>query len=138
MNKQILVVGGGDSAVEGAMGLAHQAGNQVTLSYRQAQFGRIKEKNALRVAEAMRKGKLNVVFNSNPVEITGTTAVLDVGGRRQEIGNDFVWIFAGGTPPNDFLKKIGVAFGMQDLTVAAGKEAKQAAEERKAARAGVS
>ena len=43
VNKQILVVGGGDSAVEAAMGLAYQPGNKVTLSYRQAAFGRIKE-----------------------------------------------------------------------------------------------
>src|SRR5581483_2814911 len=46
VNKKILVVGGGDSAVEAAMGLANQSGNQVTLSYRQPQFSRIKERNA--------------------------------------------------------------------------------------------
>ena len=40
--------------------------------------------------------------------------------------NDFVWIFAGGTPPNDFLKKIGVGFGARDLTLDASKEAKEA------------
>ena len=46
INKKILVVGGGDSAVEAAMGLANQKGNIVTLSYRQGSFGRIKERNA--------------------------------------------------------------------------------------------
>ena len=51
--------------------------------------------------------------------------MLDVKGRRQEIPNDFVWIFAGGTPPNDFLKKIGVGFRMRDLTLEASKEAKE-------------
>jgi hypothetical protein len=44
-----------------------------------------------------------------------TSAVIEVGGARQEIPNDFVWIFVGGTPPNDFLRKIGVAFGMHDM-----------------------
>jgi hypothetical protein len=44
----------------------------------------------------------------------------------QEIANDFVWIFAGGTPPNDFLRKIGVEFGMRDMTLEASREAKQA------------
>src|SRR3954470_564710 len=57
INKRILVVGGGDSAVEAALGLAHQSGNQVTLSYRQAQFSRIKERNSQRIQEAMRSGK---------------------------------------------------------------------------------
>src|ERR1700724_884836 len=41
--KKILVVGGGDSAVEAAMGLGHQVGNQVTLSYRKEAFPRLKE-----------------------------------------------------------------------------------------------
>ena len=131
VNKHILVVGGGDSAVEAAMGLAYQVGNKVTLSYRQPAFARIKERNAQRIAESIRKGKVNVLFNSNPVEFTETSVVLDVSGARQEIPNDFVWIFAGGTPPNDFLKKIGVAFGMHDIATEAGNEAKQAAESMK-------
>ncbi|MBZ5666902.1 MAG: NAD(P)-binding domain-containing protein [Acidobacteriia bacterium] len=131
INKQILVVGGGDSAVEAAMGLAYQVGNKVTLSYRQPAFARIKERNAKRIEDSIKKEKINVLFNSNPVEFTETSVVLEVSGARQEIPNDFVWIFAGGTPPNDFLKKIGVGFGMHDMAVDAGKEAKQAADEKK-------
>jgi thioredoxin reductase len=50
-----------------------------------------------------------------------------VQGEKREIPNDFVWIFAGGTPPNDFLKKIGVGFGDRDMTKDASQEAKQAA-----------
>ncbi len=122
INKKILVVGGGDSAIEAAMGLGHQVGNQVTLSYRKGAFSRIKDRNAKRIEECMRTGKVNVVFNSNPVEIKAESVVLDVNGELQEIPNDFVWVFAGGTPPNDFLKKIGVRFGMQDMTLAAAKE----------------
>src|SRR5229473_1164663 len=63
VNKRILVVGGGDSAIEAAMGLAHQVGNQVTLSYRKDAFTRIKERNSQRIQECMRKGKLKVIFN---------------------------------------------------------------------------
>jgi thioredoxin reductase (NADPH) len=131
INKQILVVGGGDSAVEAAMGLAYQVGNKVTLSYRQAAFGRIKERNAKRIDDSIKKGKINVLFNSNPVEFTETSVILDVSGARQEIPNDFVWIFAGGTPPNDFLKKIGIGFGMHDMAADAGREARQAADAKK-------
>jgi thioredoxin reductase (NADPH) len=126
MNKRILVVGGGDSAVEAAMGLAQQRGNTVTLSYRQDRFGRIKERNAQRVEEYIRKGKLKVIFNSNPMEFKTDSAILDVSGKLQEIPNDFVWIFAGGTPPNAFLQKIGVRLGARDMTLEAGKEAREA------------
>jgi thioredoxin reductase (NADPH) len=131
VNKQILVVGGGDSAVEAAMGLASQVGNKVTLSYRQAAFGRIKERNAQRIADFIRKGKVNVLFNSIPVEFEETSVVLDVNSTRQEIPNDFVWIFAGGTPPNDFLKKIGVGFGARDMALEASAEARENEASRK-------
>ena len=127
INKRILVVGGGDSAVEAAMGLAEQTGNQVMLSYRQDRFSRIKERNTQRIDECVRKGKLKLLFNSNPVEFKPNSVVIEVSGQSQEIPNDFVWIFAGGTPPNAFLEKIGVGLGTRDLTVEAGKEAKQAA-----------
>ena len=66
-----------------------------------------------------------MLFNSNPVEFKADSVVLDVSGTLQEITNDFVWIFAGGAPPNDFLKKIGVEFGMRDLTLEASHEARQ-------------
>ncbi len=125
-NRRILVVGGGDSAVEAAMGLAHQTGNQVTLSYRKEAFSRIKERNAQRIQECLRKGKVRVLFNSAPVEIKPESVVLNVSGHVQEIPNDYVWIFAGGTPPTDFLKKIGVECGMLDMTLEAGQEARQA------------
>jgi len=131
INKKILVVGGGDSAVEAAMGLAHQIGNKVTLSYRSAQFSRIKERNSQRVAEAIKSGKVEVLFNSNPLEFKEEAVVIDVQGQPREIPNDYVWIFAGGTPPNDFLKKIGVGFGAKDLTQDASTEAKQAAADKR-------
>ena len=126
VNKRILVVGGGDSAIEAAMGLGRQQGNQVTLSYRQGSFSRIKERNAKGLEDCIRKGTIKVVFNSRPVEFKEDAVVLDVNGEIYEILNDFVWIFAGGTPPNDFLKKIGVGFGMRDMTWEASNEAKHA------------
>jgi len=126
INKKILVVGGGDSAIEAAMGLGHQVGNQVTLSYRKEAFSRIKERNAQRIEESARKGKVKVVFNSAPVEFKEKSVTLEVNGVNQELPNDYVWIFAGGEPPTAFLKKIGVGFGAQDLTATGSKEAKQA------------
>jgi len=113
-DKNILIVGGGDSAVEAAMGLAHQTGNKVTLSYRRGEFSRLKDRNAKRIAEHMHSGKIEVLFNSMPTEFRNGTVVLETEGVVRELPNDFVWVFAGGTPPSDFLKSAGVAFGAQN------------------------
>ena len=124
---RILVVGGGDSAVETAMGLAHQRGNSVTLSYRKNEFSRIKERNAQRLKEFVKSGKLTVVFDSQPVEIHERVVVLEVAGKRRELPNDYVWVLAGTLPPNDFLQRIGVQLGLQDLTHSASVEARRTA-----------
>ncbi|MBV9886745.1 MAG: NAD(P)-binding domain-containing protein [Acidobacteria bacterium] len=131
INKKILVVGGGDSAVEAALGLAQQKGNAVTLSYRQDRFSRIKERNAQRIEADLRKGKLTVLFNSNPLEFKEKSVVLEVCGQTREIPNDFVWVFAGGTPPSAFLQKIGVGLGARDMTVDAANAAREANSDRK-------
>src|SRR5579872_3238789 len=127
VNKKILVVGGGDSAIEAAMGLSHQVGNQVTLSYRKECFTRLKDRNEKRIQESIQKGKINVIYNSVPLEFKQTSIVLDINGKSQEIPNDFVWIFAGGEPPTAFLKKIGVRVGLRDMTAEGSSEAKQTA-----------
>jgi len=123
VNAKILVVGGGDSAVEAAMGLAYQKGNQVTLSYRQQEFSRLKERNALRIREAMKTRKVRVLFNSQPVEVREKSVLVDVAGTPTEIPNDWMWVFAGGEPPSAFLQKVGVAMGERDMTREAGAEA---------------
>lgn len=126
VNKKILVVGGGDSAIEAAMGLAHQPGNKVTLSYRKDMFTRLKDRNEKRIQESVQKGKVTVVFNSQPVEFKPNSVILEVNGKQEEIPNDYAWIFAGGEPPTAFLRKIGIKVGMQDVTSESSNEAKQA------------
>jgi thioredoxin reductase/Pyruvate/2-oxoacid:ferredoxin oxidoreductase delta subunit len=125
-HKNILIVGGGDSAVEAAMGLAHQDGNKVTVSYRKTEFNRLKDRNTKRIDEHMKSGKLDVLFNSMPTEFREGSVLIECGGEVRELPNDFAWIFAGGTPPSDFLKAAGVAFGSTDGSVAS-----RAAEESK-------
>jgi len=132
VNKKILIVGGGDSAVEAAMGLACQVGNNVTISYRQAAFSRIKERNSVRIEDFIRKGKLKALFNSNPTEIRADSVVMDVNGSQQTLPNDFVWIFAGGEPPTAFLKKVGVGFGERDVTPDGARAVKEAKEAKQA------
>jgi thioredoxin reductase/Pyruvate/2-oxoacid:ferredoxin oxidoreductase delta subunit len=126
VNAKILVVGGGDSAVEAALGLAYQKGNQVTLSYRQGEFSRIKERNAQRIREAAKSGKVRVLFNSKPVEVRAKSVLIDVEGKVSELPNDWMWVFAGGEPPNAFLQKAGIAMGARDMTKEGSDEARLA------------
>jgi thioredoxin reductase/Pyruvate/2-oxoacid:ferredoxin oxidoreductase delta subunit len=106
--KNILVVGGGDSAVEAAMGLAEQRGNRVTLSYRGAAFSRIKDRNQRRIEDCTRQRRIEVLFESSPHEFRAGSVLLQTAGQMREMANDYVWIFAGGTSPTDFLKASGV------------------------------
>lgn len=107
-NQHILVVGGGDSAVEAAMAIAAQPGNTVTLSYRGEAFSRIKPMNKVRLDEALAKKSLTVALNSNVKEITEKTVKIAFGDEIKSIPNDYVYIFAGGELPNEFLKSIGI------------------------------
>ena len=109
--RRVLVVGGGDSAVEAAMGLAHQEGCSVTLSYRKPELMRIKQRNAERVAELIADGRIDFRGGTNVKEIRAERVVLDGPGGPVILPNDEVFILAGGVPPFGFLREIGVAFG---------------------------
>lgn len=106
--KKIMIVGGGDSAIESALLLADQ--NEVTLSYRNETFSRIKVKNSEKINEAIASGLVNVLFNTNPISIKKDSVVLAKGkaGEEQSIENDLVYIFAGGELPIEFLQKAGI------------------------------
>ncbi len=105
----ILIVGGGDSAVEAAVGLASQTGNTVTISYRREAFVRLKEKNVARIQELIGKKSVHVDFNTNVAEIRARSVVITrQDGTNEEIPNDYVFIFAGGELPTEILKNVGV------------------------------
>ena len=107
-NENIVVVGGGDSAVEAAMLLADN--NKVTLSYRKEGFQRIKPKNGERIKQAMNQGKLDVRFNTNVEMIDWDEVVISNGSGKDKLSlkNDRIYIFAGGELPTQFLDKIGI------------------------------
>lgn len=106
--KDILIVGGGDSAIESALLLADQ--NNVTLSYRKDVFQRIKEKNSDRINAAIQQNKINICFNTELVFIQKNEITLkSVDDESKSIlKNDLVYIFAGGELPIQFLQKIGL------------------------------
>ncbi len=109
--ERILVVGGGDSAVEAALGLARQPGNLVTLSYRKERLFRIKQRNEKNFADALGRGELTARFGSEVLAIGPEAVRLRQGDRELELPNDYVFVFAGGEPPWPLLRRIGIGFG---------------------------
>ncbi|MBP7644650.1 MAG: NAD(P)-binding domain-containing protein [Saprospiraceae bacterium] len=107
-NKKIIVVGGGDSAIESAMLLMDN--NEVILSYRSDKFSRLKPKNRENIQLADQKGKLKIWYNSNLLDISEKTITLQTEQTPEGeiIENDLVYIFAGGELPTPFLQKIGI------------------------------
>jgi thioredoxin reductase len=106
----VLVVGGGDSAVEATLALAEQPGTDVTLSYRGAAFSRIKRNNRERL-EAMRASRRLRVLLQSTIERIGERDVrIAHGGRVETLRNDAVIVCAGGHLPTPMLQQVGIAF----------------------------
>lgn len=106
--RHVLVVGGGDAALEAAIAVAGEPGTTVTLSYRSEAFGRVKPKNRERLDEAQKSGKLAVLLESNVKNIAPKGVTLDQKGKTIDLENDAVIVCAGGVLPTPFLKEIGV------------------------------
>ena len=109
----VLVVGGGDSAVEAAVGLASQSTNRVTLSYRKSEFSRIKERNRQHLTDYSGGKKLTIITESELTEVREKSVILHAATGEREIKNEFVFIFAGGEMPHQFLRSIGIEFETQ-------------------------
>jgi thioredoxin reductase len=122
--KHVLVVGGGDSAVESALGLANQAGTQVTLSYRGDKLSRVKDRNVEKIRKAIDGGKVRTLFGSTVREVRGDVVVLDLGGETTILPNDFVFIRIGGEAPFAFLEKLGVRIVQKDVPIAPAEPAR--------------
>ena len=106
----VLVVGGGDSALEAAIALAEQPGTRVTLSYRSAAFSRVKQKNRNRLQECEKSGLIHTLLNSGVTEIRASEVVIACEGQVHTLANDAVIVCAGGLLPTPLLQKIGIAF----------------------------
>lgn len=104
----VLVVGGGDSALEAATSLAALPGTRAILSYRGDGFSRAKPKNREKAAEAVGAGRLRQLLESNVKEITSSEARIEVGGLIESLAVDSIIVCAGGVLPTGFLKSIGV------------------------------
>jgi thioredoxin reductase (NADPH) len=106
--QHVLVVGGGDSALEAAASIAESAGASVVLSYRGEGFDRAKQRNRERVSDAARTGRMKVMLNSNVRQIAPDSVAIEHVGRLLNVRNDTVIVNAGGVLPSDFLRRIGI------------------------------
>ncbi len=108
--QRVLVVGGGDSALEAAIALAEQSGTKVILSYRSEAFSRVKQKNRMLLEQAQKAGTVEVLLSSGVVEIFDREVAIDHAGKVQRHKNDAVIVCAGGLLPTPLLQKIGIEF----------------------------
>jgi thioredoxin reductase (NADPH) len=106
--RHVLVVGGGDSALEAAASVAESGGGSVVLSYRGESFGRAKQGNRDRLKSASNGGRLQVLLNSDVTQIAAESVAIKQQGRIMTIRNDAVIVNAGGVLPDDFLRRVGI------------------------------
>ncbi|MGH1366709.1 MAG: NAD(P)-binding domain-containing protein [Calditrichia bacterium] len=116
-NSRVLIVGGGDSAVEAAIGLAKQTSNTVHISYRKKQFFRIKRLNQDRIEKLINQGRIKPIWESNLKSIEDSSTVITTRDGDINLPNDYVFIFAGGIAPFDMLKEMGIRFGGEQAPI---------------------
>jgi thioredoxin reductase (NADPH) len=106
--KHVLVVGGGDAALEAAVSISSEPDTTVTLSYRSNAFSRVKPKNRQLAEEASNSGRLSVLLESTVKKIGAANVLLDQKGTAIDLPNDAVIVCAGGILPTPLLKEIGI------------------------------
>ena len=106
--KHVLIVGGGDSALEAALSIADEQDTHVTISYRSESFSRAKQKNQEKIAAAVKNGNLKLILPSTVKIIDHDSVTLNIGDNEETVKNDGIIVCAGGVLPTPFLKQIGI------------------------------
>ena len=106
--QQVLVVGGGDSALEAVCSLAEESDAEVTWSYRRAGIGRARPANRERLQAFIDSGRVRALWSSEVLEILPSSVRLKTADGELELPNDHVLVFAGGQLPTEFLAQAGV------------------------------
>ncbi len=107
-DRSVLVVGGGDSALEAATSIANERGTKVTLSYRGTNFSRAKKKNQELALAAQQAGRLDIILNSSVSLVKPELVQLKIQEESREITNDDIIVCAGGLLPTSFLQSMGI------------------------------
>lgn len=106
--QKVMIVGGGDSALEAALAIADEEGSEVSLSYRSQSFSRAKAKNRDRIEQYAEQGKITLYLPSNLKSVEPDALTLESNEELITIPNDAVIINAGGILPTGFLKDVGI------------------------------
>ncbi|MGE4089359.1 MAG: NAD(P)-binding domain-containing protein [Candidatus Binatia bacterium] len=115
--KHVLVVGGGDSAIEAAVAISKQPGSTVTLSYRSGAFSRAASRNVEAVKAQEQAGRIKVILNSNVTKIEEKRVSLKEGDKVHEIENDAIFVLIGADPPKGWLEKMGLKYVTIEKTI---------------------
>jgi len=107
--QKVLIVGGGDSALEAALSIADADGTEVSVSYRSDSFSRAKAKNRERIDEYASTSRIKLYLSSNVTSISEHEVLLEQNGETIKIANDAVIVNAGGILPTGFLKETGIS-----------------------------
>ncbi len=104
----VLVVGGGDAALEAACSIAGQPGTTVTLSHRSESFNRAKPKNRDQTSALQKSRRLTVLFNSSVKQIDPESVDIEADGKLSRIPNQAIIVCVGGILPTSFLQSMGI------------------------------
>lgn len=108
-DQHVLVVGGGNSAVETALALAQSGGcKSVALSYRRDQFARCRGDNKRNIEDAIRTGRVRAFLPSTIKRIDADSVTLEMNADLQTFANDAVVAQVGGIPPSELLASFGI------------------------------
>ena len=122
-DRRVVVVGGGDSAAESALGLANQPGTTVHLLHRGERFERMQPSLQTKLKKAVADGRVTLVLRTSVREIREDVVTLDSGGQVQQIPYDDVIVRVGGEAPTQMLESLGVRTVRKELSVPSAEEA---------------
>lgn len=108
-DQRVLVVGGGDSAIEAAVAMADAGAAKVSISYRGRAFARAKKRNKAALEDRAARGAIEILLQSQVVEIRDDLVVIQLADGRT-IENDAVYVLIGADAPIKWLEKVGVRF----------------------------
>jgi dihydropyrimidine dehydrogenase (NAD+) subunit PreT len=106
--EEVLVVGGGDSAIEAATSLAGDGEARVTISYRGESFFRAKEANRNAIEALIKAGKIKVVFQSTVKQVFDHEVILNTPAGDLRVAASYVLALLGGDAPTVLLSKLGI------------------------------
>ena len=108
-DKDVIVVGAGDAAIENAVALA-EADNRVTIVNRGREFARAKSGNVSLILAAIKDERLQVAYNAAPASVEDGAVVLKTPEGLQRLPADHVIARLGAEAPKEFVTACGGVF----------------------------